>query len=92
MFGAGAMAAAVLMAAWRCSPDNVAFEKKYAAEKISVADITLSVFDPASMFVKCVPSHGMFMACCIVHSTRSLEILPSRLVLGPAPVRGGPGR
>jgi tubulin alpha len=34
---------------------------------LSVAEITMSVFEPASMFVKCDPRHGKYMACCMMY-------------------------
>ena len=33
----------------------------------SVAEITMSVFEPAAMFVKCDPRHGKYMACCMMY-------------------------
>merc|ERR1712217_565622 len=42
----------------------ISAEKAYH-EQLSVAEITMSVFEPASMFVKCDPRHGKYMACCI---------------------------
>merc|ERR1711907_769311 len=33
----------------------------------SVAEITNSVFEPASMMVKCDPRHGKYMACCMMY-------------------------
>merc|ERR1711975_121294 len=41
-------------------------EKAYH-EQLSVAEITMSVFEPASMFVKCDPRHGKYMACCMMY-------------------------
>ena len=32
-----------------------------------VAEITMSVFEPAAMFVKCDPRHGKYMACCMMY-------------------------
>merc|ERR1712100_859436 len=42
----------------------ISAEKAYH-ESLSVAEITMSVFEPASMFVKCDPRHGKYMACCM---------------------------
>eukprot|EP00913_Durusdinium_trenchii_P012831 g12047.t1 len=36
-------------------------------EQLSVAEITMSVFEPASMMVKCDPRHGKYMACCMMY-------------------------
>ena len=36
-------------------------------EQLSVAEITNSVFEPASMMAKCDPRHGKYMACCIMY-------------------------
>jgi len=43
----------------------ISAEKAYH-EQLSVAEITMSVFEPASMFVKCDPRHGKYMACCMI--------------------------
>jgi tubulin alpha len=40
-------------------------EKAYH-ENLSVAEITTSVFEPASMMAKCDPRHGKYMACCMM--------------------------
>ena len=34
---------------------------------LSVAEITNSVFQPASMMAKCDPRHGKYMACCLMY-------------------------
>merc|ERR1711972_1043550 len=44
----------------------ISAEKAYH-ERLSVAEITMSVFEPASMFVKCDPRHGKYMACCMMY-------------------------
>ncbi|GBG33025.1 Tubulin alpha chain [Hondaea fermentalgiana] len=44
----------------------IAAEKAYH-EKMSVGDITNSVFEPANMMVKCDPRHGKYMACCVMY-------------------------
>ncbi|CAK0868825.1 unnamed protein product [Prorocentrum cordatum] len=44
----------------------ISAEKAYH-EQLSVAEITMSVFEPASMFVKCDPRHGKYMACCMMY-------------------------
>merc|ERR1711904_412926 len=36
-------------------------------EQLSVAELTNSVFEPASMMVKCDPRHGKYMACCMMY-------------------------
>merc|ERR1719258_581691 len=36
-------------------------------EQLSVAEITMSVFEPAAMYVKCDPRHGKYMACCLMY-------------------------
>merc|ERR1712228_545132 len=36
--------------------------EKAMREQLSVAEITMSVFEPASMYVKCDPRHGKYMA------------------------------
>jgi tubulin alpha len=41
----------------------ISAEKAYH-EQLSVAEITMSVFEPAAMYVKCDPRHGKYMACC----------------------------
>ena len=44
----------------------ISAEKAYH-EQLSVAEITMSVFEPASMYVKCDPRHGKYMACCMMY-------------------------
>merc|ERR1712157_423301 len=44
----------------------ISAEKAYH-EQLSVAEITMSVFESASMFVKCDPRHGKYMACCMMY-------------------------
>ncbi|CAN7125475.1 unnamed protein product [Brassica rapa subsp. narinosa] len=36
-------------------------------EQLSVAEITNSAFEPASMMAKCDPRHGKYMACCLMY-------------------------
>jgi len=43
----------------------ISAEKAYH-EQLSVAEITNSVFEPASMVTKCDPRHGKYMACCLM--------------------------
>ena len=55
----------------------ISAEKAYH-EQLSVAEITMSVFEPASMMVKCDPRHGKYMACCMMYrgvSDRKLRSL-----------------
>merc|ERR1711924_593830 len=42
-------------------------EEKAYHEQLSVAEITMSVFEPAAMYVKCDPRHGKYMACCLMY-------------------------
>ncbi|CAE7258602.1 unnamed protein product [Symbiodinium sp. KB8] len=44
----------------------ISAEKAYH-EQLSVAEITMSVFEPSSMMVKCDPRHGKYMACCMMY-------------------------
>ena len=44
----------------------ISAEKAYH-EQLSVAEITNSVFEPASMLVKVDPRHGKYMACCLMY-------------------------
>jgi len=44
----------------------ISAEKAYH-EQLSVAEITMSVFEPAAMMVKCDPRHGKYMACCLMY-------------------------
>jgi tubulin alpha len=44
----------------------ISAEKAYH-EQLSVAEITNSVFEPASMMVKCDPRHGKYVACCLMY-------------------------
>ena len=43
----------------------ISAEKAYH-EQLSVAEITMSVFEPAAMMVKCDPRHGKYIACCLM--------------------------
>ncbi|KAJ4926365.1 hypothetical protein JOQ06_008541 [Pogonophryne albipinna] len=36
-------------------------------ERLSVAEITNSCFEPANQMVKCDPRHGKYMACCLLY-------------------------
>merc|ERR1712093_164150 len=44
----------------------ISAEKAYH-EQLFVAEITMSVFEPAAMYVKCDPRHGKYMACCMMY-------------------------
>ena len=44
----------------------ISAEKAYH-EQLSVAEITNSAFEPASMMTKCDPRHGKYMACCMMY-------------------------
>jgi tubulin alpha len=44
----------------------ISAEKAYH-EQLSVAEITNSAFEPASMMAKCDPRHGKYIACCIMY-------------------------
>merc|ERR1712072_1570691 len=44
----------------------ISAEKAYH-EQLSVAEITNSVFEPASMLTKCDPRHGKYMAVCLMY-------------------------
>merc|ERR1711881_585198 len=44
----------------------ISAEKAYH-EQLSVAEITMSAFEPAAMMVKCDPRHGKYMACCMMY-------------------------
>merc|ERR1712045_197751 len=44
----------------------ISAEKAYH-EQFSVAEITMSAFEPAAMMVKCDPRHGKYMACCMMY-------------------------
>jgi len=44
----------------------ISAEKAYH-EQLSVAEITNSAFEPASMMAKCDPRHGKYMACCLMY-------------------------
>ncbi|TYI11080.1 hypothetical protein ES332_A09G186500v1 [Gossypium tomentosum] len=44
----------------------ISAEKAYH-EQLSVAEITSSAFEPASIMAKCDPRHGKYMACCLMY-------------------------
>ena len=44
----------------------ISTEKAYH-EQLSVAEITNACFEPANQMVKCDPSHGKYMACCMLY-------------------------
>ena len=44
----------------------ISAEKAYH-EQLSVAEITNSAFEPASMMAKCDPRHGKYMACSMLY-------------------------
>jgi tubulin alpha len=44
----------------------ISAEKAYH-EQLSVAEITNAVFEPAAMYTKCDPSHGKYMAVCLMY-------------------------
>ena len=44
----------------------ISAEKAYH-EQLSVAEITYSAFQPASMMAKCNPERGKYMACCLMY-------------------------
>merc|ERR1712071_239948 len=44
----------------------ISAEKAYH-EQLSVAEITNSSFEPASMMAKCDPRHGKYMPCCLMY-------------------------
>merc|ERR1712147_265556 len=44
----------------------ISAEKAYH-EQLSVAEITNSSFEPASLVAKCDPRHGKYMACCMMY-------------------------
>ena len=51
----------------------ISAEKAYH-EQLSVAEITMSVFEPAAMFVKCDPRHGKYMAWGPPFGTEALQV------------------
>jgi len=50
-----------------CSYAPVISAEKAYHEQFSVAELTNAVFEPANMMAKCNPSHGKYMACCLMH-------------------------
>ena len=44
----------------------ISAEKAYH-EQLSVAEITNSAFEPASLIAKCDPRHGKYVACCLMY-------------------------
>jgi len=68
----------------------ISAEKAYH-EQLSVAEITMSVFEPASMMVKCDPRHGKYMACCMMYRG-CLAGNKSRIIGHPLVRRAGGSR
>jgi len=50
-----------------CSYAPVISAEKAYHEQLSVAEITASAFEPASMLAKCDPRHGKYMATCLMY-------------------------
>ena len=44
----------------------ISAEKAYHVQ-LSGAEITMSVFKPAAMYVMCEPRQGKYMACCLMY-------------------------
>jgi len=65
----------------------ISAEKAYH-EQLSVAEITMSVFEPASMYVKCDPRHGKYMACCLMYRGDVVPKDVNAAVATPRNVRG----
>eukprot|EP00472_Partenskyella_glossopodia_P013681 CAMPEP_0197517132 /NCGR_PEP_ID=MMETSP1318-20131121/2105_1 /TAXON_ID=552666 /ORGANISM="Partenskyella glossopodia, Strain RCC365" /LENGTH=452 /DNA_ID=CAMNT_0043066445 /DNA_START=63 /DNA_END=1421 /DNA_ORIENTATION=- len=41
--------------------------QKASHEQLTVAELTNTAFEPASMMAKCDPRHGKYMACCLMY-------------------------
>ena len=54
---------------YRRNAPVISAEKAYH-EQLSVAEVTNSAFEPASMMAKCDPRHGKYMACCLMYARR----------------------
>ena len=50
-----------------CSYAPIIDAEKAYHERLSVAEITNAVFEPANMMVNCDPRHGKYMACCMMY-------------------------
>jgi len=50
-----------------CSYAPVVTAERAINEKMSVAELTSSVFEPATMMAKCDPRHGKYMAVCMMY-------------------------
>ena len=50
-----------------CSYAPLVSSDKAYHEKLTVAEITNSVFEPANMMVKCDPRKGKYMSCCMMY-------------------------
>jgi tubulin alpha len=68
----------------------ISAEKAYH-EQLSVAEITNSAFEPASMMAKCDPRHGKYMACCMMYRAESGRRIMRADILGHC-IRKGPER
>jgi len=50
-----------------CSYAPVVTPERAVNEKMSVAELTSAVFEPATMMAKCDPRHGKYMAVCMMY-------------------------
>ncbi|GAB5365826.1 hypothetical protein AAMO2058_001091400 [Amorphochlora amoebiformis] len=50
-----------------CSYAPIISKAKAKHEQLTVAEITNTAFEPASMMAKCDPRHGKYMACCLMY-------------------------
>jgi len=50
-----------------CSYAPIVTPQKAVNERLSTAELTSAVFDPATMMAKCDPRHGKYMAVCMMY-------------------------
>jgi tubulin alpha len=58
-------------------------------EQQSVAGITNEVFEPGSLFLKCDPQHGKYMACCLMYRG---DVTPKDVAVAVGLLRDTPRR
>jgi tubulin alpha len=67
-----------------CSYAPIISKEKAGHEKLAVADLTTSVFEPQNMMAKCDPRKGKYMACCLMYRG---DVVPKDATTAVAAIR-----